>query len=69
MQVYKTLVVLSKQPKSKPKLIMVAADQQLNLKKVANAVGEKKVQMAAHQEAEALTGLKVGRHFGVDAIE
>lgn len=58
-QVYKTLVVLRPSP-GKPMLVMVAADHQLNLKKLAKAVGEKKVHMATHAEAEELTGLKVG---------
>jgi Cys-tRNA(Pro)/Cys-tRNA(Cys) deacylase len=57
-EVYKTLVVL--RPKGKPMLIMVAADKELDLKKVAQAVGEKKVHMALHREAEELTGLQVG---------
>jgi Cys-tRNA(Pro)/Cys-tRNA(Cys) deacylase len=63
--VYKTLVVLKSQPRAKPMLIMLAADKQLDLKKVAKAVGEKKVQMATHQEAERLTGLQVG---GISAL-
>lgn len=64
-QVYKTLVVLNKQPQSKPMLIMVSANQQLNLKNVAKSVGQKKVHMATHHEAESLTGLKVG---GISAL-
>jgi len=64
-RVYKTLVVLKKQAQAKPMVIMIAADQTLNLKQVAKAVKEKKVQMASHQEAEALTGLKVG---GISAL-
>lgn len=56
-QVYKTLVVA--RPK-KPLLIMLAADKQLDLKKLAKAVGEKKLKMATHAEAERLTGLQVG---------
>jgi Cys-tRNA(Pro)/Cys-tRNA(Cys) deacylase len=64
-QVYKTLVVLRQQPRAKPMLIMIAADRQLNLKRVAKTVKEKKVQMASHQEAERLTGLKVG---GISAL-
>ena len=56
--VYKTLVVV--RPKGKPILVMIAADARLSLKKVAKAVGEKKVQMATHAEAEALTKLQVG---------
>ena len=62
-EVYKTLVVL--RPKGKPMLIMVAADKELDLKKVAQAVGEKKVHMALQREAEELTGLQVG---GISAL-
>jgi Cys-tRNA(Pro)/Cys-tRNA(Cys) deacylase len=62
-QVYKTLVVL--RAKGKPILIMIAADKELDLKKVAQAVGEKKVHMALHREAEELTGLQVG---GISAL-
>lgn len=58
-QVYKTLVVLRPLP-GKPMLVMIAADHHLNLKKLAKAVGEKKVRMATHADAEALTGLQVG---------
>ena len=63
--VYKTLVALKNTPKSKPMLVMVAANKQLNLKLVAKAVGEKKVRMASHAEAEKLTRLKVG---GISAL-
>jgi Cys-tRNA(Pro)/Cys-tRNA(Cys) deacylase len=62
-QVFKTLVVT--RPPKKPILIMIPADQQLDLKKLARAVGEKKVKMAAHNEAESLTGLQVG---GISAL-
>lgn len=55
--VYKTLVVARKK---KPLLVMVAANRQLNLKKLAKAVGEKKLKMATHAEAERLTKLQVG---------
>ena len=61
--VYKTLVVLPS--KGKPILVMVAGGRELNLKKLAKAVGEKKVQMAPHQEAEQLTGLQTG---GISAL-
>lgn len=57
-QVYKTLVVL--RPRGKPILIMIAANRRLNLKKLAKGVGEKKLSMATHAEAEAKTKLKVG---------
>src|SRR5258708_37771837 len=61
--VYKTLVV--ERPGSKPVLVMIPADRQLDLKKFAAAIGEKKVSMAAHADAEKLTGLKVG---GIGAL-
>ncbi len=63
--VYKTLVVLADDPGFKPMLIMVAADTSLDLKKVAQAVGAKKVHMARHADAEKMTGLKVG---GISAL-
>jgi Cys-tRNA(Pro)/Cys-tRNA(Cys) deacylase len=46
-------------------LVMVPADRQLDLKKMAKVVGEKKVKMASHSEAEDLTGLEVG---GISAL-
>ncbi|MFQ5577534.1 MAG: YbaK/EbsC family protein, partial [Anaerolineae bacterium] len=63
--VYKTLVVLRTRPKTKPMLVMVAADRELDLKQVAKAVAEKKVKMAPHRRAEELTGLRVG---GISAL-
>jgi Cys-tRNA(Pro)/Cys-tRNA(Cys) deacylase len=57
--VYQTLVVQAEgQPK--PLLALVACERHLDLKKLAQASGHKKVRMAAHKDAEALTGLKVG---------
>lgn len=61
--VYKTLVV--ERPGGKPMLIMIAADRQLDLKRLAAATGHKKLNMAAHADAEKLTGLKVG---GIGAL-
>src|SRR5215212_5034111 len=61
---YKTLVV-ERAAGGKPVLIMIAADRHLDLKKFAAAIGEKKVNMAAHADAEKLTGLKVG---GIGAL-
>lgn len=63
-QVYKTLVV-ERVAGGKPMLVMIAADRPLDLKKFAAAVGEKKVSMASHADAERLTGLKVG---GIGAL-
>jgi len=62
-QVYKTLVVVRKQ--GKPLLVMIAGDQELDLKRLATAVGEKKLRMASYKEAESLTGLEVG---GISAL-
>jgi len=69
--VYKTLVVLptagrsSDKAQDKPMLVMVAGSRELSLKKLAKAVGQKKVQMAPHREAEQLTGLQTG---GISAL-
>lgn len=62
--VYKTLVVQSVAT-LRPFLVMIACDRQLDLKRMAVSAGEKKVQMAAHADAEKLTGLKVG---GISAL-
>jgi Cys-tRNA(Pro)/Cys-tRNA(Cys) deacylase len=67
--VYKTLVVQTQEPtasrKTKAILVLVAADRSLDLKKVAYAIGAKRVEMAPRAEAERLTGLKVG---GISAL-
>jgi Cys-tRNA(Pro)/Cys-tRNA(Cys) deacylase len=57
-QVYKTLVV--QRERGKPLLVMIAGDRRLNLKQLAGAIGEKKLRLASHREAERLTGLQVG---------
>jgi len=57
-RVFKTLIVI--RDRGKPFAVMVPAESQLDLKKMARKVGEKKVKMAAHAEAEKLTGLQVG---------
>lgn len=64
--VFKTLVVESaKNTRAKPFLAVIPSQQQLDLKKMAVAANEKKVQMAAHKDAEAQTGLQVG---GISAL-
>lgn len=64
--VYKTLVVLPDNGNSKkPMLVLLSAGRQLDLKRFAKGAGFKKVRMANHQEAERLTGLKVG---GISAL-
>jgi Cys-tRNA(Pro)/Cys-tRNA(Cys) deacylase len=62
-QVFKTLVVTRE--RGKPILVMVPADRHLDLKLLAKQVGEKKLQMATHQEAEHLTRFQVG---GISAL-
>ena len=67
--VYKTLVVLVVDPlhrgAARALLAMIAAGSTLDLKKMALAVGAKRVEMAPQVEAERLTGLKVG---GISAL-
>ena len=55
---FKTLVVVRE--RGKPLLVLVPADCQLDLKRLAKELGEKKVKMASHEEAERLTRLQVG---------
>lgn len=62
--VYKTLVVQTISGK-KPCLVMVAGDRELDLKKLAASLGEKKVSMASQADAERMTRLKVG---GISAL-
>ena len=61
--VYKTLVVQPSQ--GKPILVLVAGSRELNLKKLAQTLGQKKAQMTPHKEAERLTGLQTG---GISAL-
>lgn len=62
-QVFKTLVVPAAKGGTrpgKPMLVMVPADRQLDLKKLARVVKVKKLKMATHAQAEEMTGLQVG---------
>lgn len=59
-QTFKTLVALPERPHAKPLLALLPGDSSLDLKKLAAASGEKKVQMAPQREAERLTGLEKG---------
>jgi len=67
--VYKTLVVLrdgpTAGPPGKPFLVMVPAARQVDLRRLAKALGEKRLRMATQREAERLTGLRVG---GISAL-
>lgn len=58
--VYKTLIVQSIATPKNIMVAMIASNQQLDLKLMAAAADEKKVKMAKHDDAEQLTGLKVG---------
>ena len=62
-EVFKTLVVM--RPNGKAFLVIAPGDGELNLKKVAAAVGERKVAMASQRDAESITGLQVG---GISAL-
>jgi Cys-tRNA(Pro)/Cys-tRNA(Cys) deacylase len=58
-QVYKSIVILRK-GKGKPILAVVPGDREVNLKKLAKTLGEKKVTPATQNEAEKMTRLQVG---------
>ena len=64
-QVFKTLVALPEAPQARPVLVVVPGTKEVDLKAMAAAIGEKKLRMASHQEAERLTGLQVG---GISAL-
>ena len=63
-QVYKTLV-LTGASHGRPLLVMLPADRQLDLKKAAAAIGQKRLELMPRAETERLTGLKVG---GIGAL-
>lgn len=66
-QVFKTLVVLPESGKSRPLLVVIPGDVEVELKVLGQQpeVGEKKLRMASQREAENLTGLLVG---GISAL-
>lgn len=58
---YKTLVVLREGvARGRPVIVMAASDAQVDLRALAEALGEKKLRMATQREAEQLTGMQVG---------
>jgi Cys-tRNA(Pro)/Cys-tRNA(Cys) deacylase len=64
--VYKTLVVLREnEPRAKPIVIMIPVEAELELKRLASALGAKKLRMAKQREAEDLTGMQAG---GISAL-
>jgi len=58
-QVFKTIVV-TRQGSGKPILALVSAEGEVDLKKLAKAIGDKKVTLPTQKEAEKITGLKAG---------
>ena len=56
--VYKTIVVT--RPKGKPILAVIPGPNRVDLKLLANHLGEKKVSLPTEHEAESLTGLQAG---------
>jgi len=65
-QVFKTLVLLREDAQAAhPLLLMLPADRQVDLRQFARAIQVKSVRMATQNEAEKLTGLKVG---GISAL-
>jgi Cys-tRNA(Pro)/Cys-tRNA(Cys) deacylase len=58
-QVYKTIVIM-REGKGKPILAVVPGTDEVDLKALARAVGEKKINLPTEREAEMLTGLQAG---------
>lgn len=59
-QVYKTIVVLREGRAGKPILALVSGPNEVDLKALAKAVGEKKLILPTEREAERITGLQAG---------
>jgi len=56
-EVLKTLIVRAD---GKPACVVLASDREVNMKKLASALGAKSAEMAPVPEAERITGYKVG---------
>jgi Cys-tRNA(Pro)/Cys-tRNA(Cys) deacylase len=57
--VFKTIVVTREKPR-KPVLVVVPGPRDVDLKRLAAALGEKKVYLPTERDAEKLTGLQAG---------
>jgi len=57
--IFKTIVI-SCEGKGKPILAVIPGDKEVDLKALAQAVGEKKVYLSTQREAEKITGLQTG---------
>jgi Cys-tRNA(Pro)/Cys-tRNA(Cys) deacylase len=64
-QVFKTIVVLREEKGKRPLLVIVPGDAEVDLKRLAAELGEKKLRVAPQREAESLTKLQVG---GISAL-
>lgn len=64
-RVFKTIVVLNEERGRRPMLVVVPAGSEINLRKLAAEIGEKKLRVAPQREAEKLTRLQVG---GISAL-
>ncbi len=64
-QVFKTIVV-TRQGKGKPILALVPGSAQVDLKRLAQVLGEKKLRLPSEREAEQITGLQAG---GISPLE
>src|SRR6266700_1640331 len=65
-QVFKTLVLIREDvPNARPLLVMVPAIREIDVRLLVRELGVKSVRMAGHDQAEKLTGLKVG---GISAL-
>lgn len=58
-QVFKTIVV-TREGRGKPLLVVTPGPREVDLKLLAKAVGEKKVHLPTEKDAERLTGLQAG---------
>lgn len=58
-QVFKTIVI-SREKSGKQLLAVIPGDHEVDLKFLANKIGEKKVHLPTQREAEKITGLKAG---------
>lgn len=58
-EVFKTIVITREKP-GKPVLAIIPGPCGVNLKKLAAALGEKKMRLPTQREAEQLTGLQTG---------
>ncbi|MGE0544718.1 MAG: YbaK/EbsC family protein [Dehalococcoidia bacterium] len=64
-QVFKTIVIVREAKGQRPLLVIVPGDGEVDLKRLASELGEKKLRAAPQREAEALTRLQVG---GISAL-